>query len=143
LNSAASDVAAVSPSPKPQTAAPKRTDAPASSTPTSDNAVVNTKIDTIQMTNAQQAADEETAAALSAEEAQFQYLEYLVGEFQHMQGDLQKMYRLIEEVSERESAQEKIFNTLHSELRDYKNDFIYEHLKPVVRPLLFLYDSLE
>ena len=94
------------------------------------------------MTNAQPASDEETLP-LSAEEAQFQYLEYLVGEFQHMQGDLQKMYDLMEEVSERESAQEKIFNTLHSELRDYKNDFIYEHLKPVVRPLLFLYDSLE
>ena len=94
------------------------------------------------MTNAQPVSDEETLP-LSAEEAQFQYLEYLVGEFQHMQGDLQKMYDLMEEVSERESAQEKIFNTLHSELRDYKNDFIYEHLKPVVRPLLFLYDSLE
>lgn len=96
-----------------------------------------------QMTNAQPASDEETTAMLSAEEAQFQYLEYLVGEFQHMQGDLQKVYGLVEEISERESAQEKIFNTLHSELRDYKNDFIYEHLKPVIRPLLFLYDSLE
>lgn len=119
----------------------------------SDQATVNSEIatkttDTILMTNAQSAsaeatANEEIAAPLSAEEAQFQYLEYLVGEFQHMQGDLQKMHSLMEEVSERESAQEKIFNTLHSELRDYKNDFIYEHLKPVVRPLLFLYDSLE
>lgn len=113
------------------------------------NSGIDTKItDTIPMTNAQSASAEaiaiqETATPLSAEEAQFQYLEYLVGEFQHMQGDLQKMHSLMEEVSERESAQEKIFNTLHSELRDYKNDFIYEHLKPVVRPLLFLYDSLE
>lgn len=80
---------------------------------------------------------------ISSEEAQFQYFEYLVSEFQQMQSDMQRMYRLVEEVSERESAQEKIFNTLHAELRDYKNDFIYEHLKPVVRPLLFLYDSLE
>ena len=32
---------------------------------------------------------------------------------------------------------------MHSELADYKNDFLYEHLKPVVRPLLFLFDSLE
>ena len=80
---------------------------------------------------------------LSSEEAQFQYLEYLVSEFQTMQSDLQRMYDLVEEVSARESAQEKVFDTLHAELREYKNDFIYEHLKPVVRPLLFLFDSLE
>ncbi len=80
---------------------------------------------------------------LSSEEAQFQYLEYLVSEFQEMQSDMQRMYKLVEEVSARESAQEKVFNTLHAELREYKNDFIYEHLKPVVRPLLFLYDSME
>ncbi len=49
----------------------------------------------------------------------------------------------IREVNERESVVEKVFNTLHSELADYKNDFLYEHLKPVVRPLLFLFDSLE
>ncbi len=49
----------------------------------------------------------------------------------------------IREVNERESAMERVFNTLHSELADYKNDFLYEHLKPVVRPLLFLFDSLE
>jgi len=49
----------------------------------------------------------------------------------------------IREVNDRESAMERVFNTLHSELADYKNDFLYEHLKPVVRPLLFLFDSLE
>jgi molecular chaperone GrpE (heat shock protein) len=85
----------------------------------------------------------EQSEPLSSEEAQFQYFEYLVSEFQTMQSDMQRMYHLVEEISERETAQEKIFNTLHAELRDYKNDFIYEHMKPVVRPLLFLYDSLE
>jgi molecular chaperone GrpE (heat shock protein) len=92
--------------------------------------------------NGEPHSDEEQVP-LSSEEAQFQYLEYLVSEFQEMQSDIQRMYNLVEEVSARESAQEKVFNTLHAELREYKNDFIYEHLKPVVRPLLFLYDSLE
>lgn len=92
---------------------------------------------------AESAVDQESAVPLSSEEAQFQYFEYLVSEFQHMQSDMQRMYQLVEQVSERETAQEKVFNTLHAELRDYKNDFIYEHLKPVVRPLLFLFDSLE
>ena len=60
-----------------------------------------------------------------------------------MQNEMVRMARLVETINERESSQEKVFNTLHSELRDYKNDFIYEHLKPIVRPLLFLYDSME
>ena len=60
-----------------------------------------------------------------------------------MQNEMVRMSRLVESINERESSQEKVFNTLHSELRDYKNDFIYEHLKPIVRPLLFLYDSME
>ncbi len=46
-------------------------------------------------------------------------------------------------VNERETSLERVFDALHSELADYKNDFLYEHLKPVVRPLLFLFDSLE
>lgn len=60
-----------------------------------------------------------------------------------MQSEMVRMSRLVESINERESSQEKVFNTLHSELREYKNDFIYEHLKPIVRPLLFLYDSME
>ncbi len=46
-------------------------------------------------------------------------------------------------MSDHEKTHEKVFDTLHAELSSYKNDFIYEHLKPVVRPLLFLFDSLE
>jgi molecular chaperone GrpE (heat shock protein) len=56
---------------------------------------------------------------------------------------MEEMSRLLQEICDRGTAQDKVFDTLHSELQDYKNDFIYEHLKPVVRPLLFLYDSLE
>ncbi|MEO6906428.1 MAG: hypothetical protein ABI210_00925, partial [Abditibacteriaceae bacterium] len=67
----------------------------------------------------------------------------LQGRLAKMQKEMIRMSRLVESINERESSQEIVFNTLHSELRDYKNDFIYEHLKPIVRPLLFLYDSME
>jgi molecular chaperone GrpE (heat shock protein) len=60
-----------------------------------------------------------------------------------VQMQLEELTDQIRQVNEREGAMEKVFNTLHSELADYKNDFLYEHLKPVVRPLLFLFDSLE
>ena len=56
---------------------------------------------------------------------------------------MEELASQVRQVNEREGAMEKVFNTLHSELAAYKNDFLYEHLKPVVRPLLFLFDSLE
>lgn len=60
-----------------------------------------------------------------------------------LRGDIELLQQAFVELSDRESNQEKVFNVLHKELSDYKNDFIYEHLKPIIRPLLFLYDSLE
>jgi len=67
----------------------------------------------------------------------------LMQEIESLRGEIGEIGRTLQEFSDRGMAQEKVFSTLHSELQDYKNDFIYEHLKPVVRPLLFLYDSLE
>ncbi|HVF09167.1 MAG TPA: nucleotide exchange factor GrpE [Abditibacteriaceae bacterium] len=69
--------------------------------------------------------------------------EAILGELHGMQMHLEQVADMVAAISERESSLEKVFNTLHTELTDYKNDFIYEHMKPVVRPLLFLYDSLE
>ena len=73
-------------------------------------------------------------------------LEYVAGMAQELLAVREKLGAIADQVGEmnaRESTQEKVFNTLHGELSAYKKDFIYEHLKPVVRPLLFLYDSLE
>lgn len=60
-----------------------------------------------------------------------------------MCGGLQEIYGVVAKIADRDSNSERVFNTLHAELSDYKKDFIYEHLKPVIRPLLFLYDSME
>ena len=60
-----------------------------------------------------------------------------------LRSDVELLQHAFVELGNRESQQEKVFNVLHKELGEYKNDFIYEHLKPVIRPLLFLYDSLE
>jgi molecular chaperone GrpE (heat shock protein) len=64
-------------------------------------------------------------------------------DLQEMRGGMHVMLEALLEIGDRESSQEKVFDLLHSELSSYKNDFIYEHLKPVVRQLLFLFDSLE
>jgi molecular chaperone GrpE (heat shock protein) len=68
---------------------------------------------------------------------------HMMRKLDNLEDGMEEMSRLLQEICDRGTAQDKVFDTLHSELQDYKNDFIYEHLKPVVRPLLFLYDSLE
>jgi molecular chaperone GrpE (heat shock protein) len=67
----------------------------------------------------------------------------VVAEIDALRDAMEQVFYVVSQINERETSQEKVFNTLHDELRDYKTDFIYEHLKPVVRSLLFLYDSLE
>lgn len=64
-------------------------------------------------------------------------------EIAELRGEIERLVEQVTYVNERESSLERVFDALHSELADYKNDFLYEHLKPVVRPLLFLFDSLE
>ncbi len=93
-----------------------------------------------------QAAVNSPSAVVRPGEDEGQVLEYVAGMAQEllaMRDVLSHMTQQIEEINQRESTQEKVFDTLHAELGDYKKDFIYERLKPVVRPLLFLYDSLE
>ncbi len=64
-------------------------------------------------------------------------------ELSALRDEIERLTEQVTQVNERESALERVFDALHSELADYKNDFLYEHLKPVVRPLLFLFDSIE
>ena len=64
-------------------------------------------------------------------------------EVAQLRQEIELMQQAFVEISEHESNQSKVFDVLHRELSEYKNDFIYEHMKPVVRHLLFLYDSIE
>ena len=98
-----------------------------------DDAAQNTEEVAVQAQNAQA----QNVQVLNAN------LATLLTGMDEMCSGLQEIYGVLHKVSERDTAGERVFNTLHAELSDYKKDFIYEHLKPVVRPLLFLYDSLE
>lgn len=62
---------------------------------------------------------------------------------QRINSKVDEALSLLHDLNDRELTQAKVFDTLHAELASYKNDFFYEHLKPVLRPLLFLFDSLE
>jgi molecular chaperone GrpE (heat shock protein) len=67
----------------------------------------------------------------------------VTSELQSLRDAVEQLTDQVTQVNERETSLERVFDALHAELADYKNDFLYEHLKPVVRPLLFLFDSLE
>ena len=67
----------------------------------------------------------------------------VAAELTELRDEIARLTEQVTQVNERESSLERVFDTLHAELSDYKNDFLYEHLKPVVRPLLFLFDSIE
>ena len=67
----------------------------------------------------------------------------VAAELSGLRDEIERLTQQITQVNEREGSLERVFDTLHAELSDYKNDFLYEHLKPVVRPLLFLFDSIE
>lgn len=69
--------------------------------------------------------------------------EEVTNELQSLREAVEQLTDQVTQVNERETSLERVFDALHAELADYKNDFLYEHLKPVVRPLLFLFDSLE
>lgn len=101
--------------------------------------------DSARMPLADQGATPATATATteSEEGLVLEYVANMAQELLTMRDALGHMTQQIEEINQRESTQEKVFDTLHAELGDYKQDFIYERLKPIVRPLLFLYDSLE
>lgn len=64
-------------------------------------------------------------------------------ELEELRETVLDMQRVLHEIADQGTAQNRVFDLLHTELQDYKNDFIYEHLKPVLWPLLFLFDSLE
>jgi molecular chaperone GrpE (heat shock protein) len=56
---------------------------------------------------------------------------------------LGQLFDLVAAVHEQHAARDKAFDLLYEELGDYKNDFFYERLKPIMRSLLFVVDSIE
>ena len=59
-----------------------------------------------------------------------------------LSGALEGIRQTLEERSASEIAQQKAFDALYEELRQYKEDFIYQAEKPLLLDLLLFYDSL-
>lgn len=85
----------------------------------------------------------EDAATVSGQSVAPARSSVVAAELSDLRDEIERLTQQVTQVNEREGSLERVFDTLHAELSDYKNDFLYEHLKPVVRPLLFLFDSIE
>jgi molecular chaperone GrpE (heat shock protein) len=96
-----------------------------------------------RVARAESAANSATLADAAGTAALHEHIATILTGMNEMCGGLQEIYGTVAKIADRDSNSERVFNTLHAELSDYKKDFIYEHLKPVIRPLLFLYDSME
>ena len=97
----------------------------------------------VQPVSAAPAASATPATPATANAAAPSKSSIVAAELAEMRDEIERLTEQVTQVNERESSLERVFDTLHAELSDYKNDFLYEHLKPVVRPLLFLFDSIE
>lgn len=71
------------------------------------------------------------------------YVEIMGQNISYLRDQLGEMRGEVSAINSRGSDSQKVFDALHHELNDYKRDFIFQHIKPLLRPLLFLYDSLE
>lgn len=54
-----------------------------------------------------------------------------------------QLFDLMVAVHEETNARDKAFDALYAELNEYKNDFVYERIKPFLRSLLFVFDSIQ
>ena len=56
--------------------------------------------------------------------------------------DVADLRDLVEQTARRDEIQKQAFDTLYDELRQYKEDFIFQMEKPLLLDLLLFYDSL-
>lgn len=59
-----------------------------------------------------------------------------------LEKELAEIKELLQQQQDRESAHQKAFDQLYEELKQYKEDFIYQMEKPLLLDLLLFYDSL-
>lgn len=60
----------------------------------------------------------------------------------NMEKRIEEIAALLRERSRQEEVQQKAFDTLYEELKQYKDDFIFQAEKPFLLDLLLFYDSL-
>ncbi|RYX81760.1 nucleotide exchange factor GrpE [bacterium] len=70
-------------------------------------------------------------------------LEVMAQAMTQMQNSLETVRADVSHLKQKGNDSERVFNVLHNELGDYKRDFVFEHVKPLLRPLLFVFDSLD
>ena len=84
-------------------------------------------------------------AVLSADAVSLRTLEVIekMGEeITALREETRHLHGVVKELSLQQGMQQNVFDTLHAELSDYKNDFVGARLKPVISTMLFLHDAM-
>jgi len=55
---------------------------------------------------------------------------------------MSQLFDLMAAMHEENNSRDKAFDTVYNELNEYKNNFVYERIKPFLRSLLFVFDSV-
>jgi molecular chaperone GrpE (heat shock protein) len=55
---------------------------------------------------------------------------------------MSQLFDLMAAMHEENNSRDKAFDTVYNELNEYKNNFVYERIKPFLRSLLFVFDSI-
>jgi molecular chaperone GrpE (heat shock protein) len=71
------------------------------------------------------------------------YIEVMGQNISYLRDQLAEVRTEVSAINSRGTDSHHVFDALHAELNDYKRDFIFQHVKPLLRPLLFLCDSLD
>ena len=52
------------------------------------------------------------------------------------------LHHAVKQLVVQQTMQQNVFDTLHTELSDYKNDFVGARMKPMISTMLFLHDAM-
>ena len=69
-------------------------------------------------------------------------MEELQRELKEARSEIGGLRNDFQAVATEQGVQHKIFDALHTELSDYKNDFVSARMKPMLSAMLFLYDAI-
>ncbi len=84
-------------------------------------------------------------AVLSADAVSLRTLdviEKMGAEIAALREETRHLHCVVRELSLQQGMQQNVFDTLHAELSDYKNDFVGARMKPVISTMLFLHDAM-
>ena len=69
-------------------------------------------------------------------------IEKMSNEMAALREETVHLHHAVKQLVVQQTMQQNVFDTLHTELSDYKNDFVGARMKPMISTMLFLHDAM-